>query len=69
MKAMGYEPTPLGVARFYEGVIEEFFLDSSDKTLAKEVSEFSQPKFSNLIMTDLQSKIHLVQEILGKSNH
>ena len=64
MKAMGYGTSPVEVARYSTGLIDEFFIDQTDSSFAKQVSQFAVPRLAPLIMQNLDAKIHLAQVVL-----
>jgi len=66
MQGLGYEVSPLGVARMYEGVVGTLVLDRSDEGHARAVEELGiNTAFADLFMPDLSSRIRLAREVLS----
>jgi LPPG:FO 2-phospho-L-lactate transferase len=66
LASLGHEPTALGVARGYAGLIDTFVLDMADKALAPAVEALGiQPLVTDTIMTDDASRARLAREVLA----
>ncbi|MFX0113814.1 MAG: 2-phospho-L-lactate transferase [Candidatus Hodarchaeota archaeon] len=64
MKAMGYGTTPVDVARCYQGLIDELYIDMTDGEFIEPVRRLTEPKIAPLIMRDMETKKRLAQAIL-----
>ncbi len=66
LEAMGYEPTPLGVAEYYEGVITDFIIDERDQEIAGEIESRVGVRVhtSNILIDDKESKRMLAEKII-----
>lgn len=64
MEAMGYETSPVEIARFYRGLIDELYIDSTDKAFIEPIQEFVEPKLAPIIMRDMDAKIQLAQAVI-----
>lgn len=66
MQGLGYEVSPLGVARMYRGVVGTLVLDRSDEGHARAVGEFGiNAAFTDLLMPDIPSRVRLAREVLS----
>ncbi len=65
MKAMGYETSSVGVAHYYEGLIDELFIDSIDTKHIESIREYTEPKIAQLLMRDMDAKKKLANAILS----
>jgi len=66
MQGLGYEVSPLGVARMYQGVVGTLVIDRGDEGHALAVQELGiNPAFADLLMPDLSSRIGLAREVLS----
>jgi LPPG:FO 2-phospho-L-lactate transferase len=66
LASLGHEPTALGVARGYAGLIDVFVLDTVDATLAPGVEALGiQPMVTDTIMTDDDSRARLASAVLA----
>lgn len=64
MEAMGYGTSPVEIARFYSGLVDELYIDSTDKAFMEPIKEFAEPKLASIIMRDTDAKIQLAQAII-----
>ena len=65
LASLGHEPTALGVARGYAGLIDTFVLDSVDEALAPDVEALGiRALVTDTIMTDDASRARLAREIV-----
>lgn len=66
LASLGHEPTALGVARGYAGLIDTFVLDTVDAALAPEVEALGlRVVVADTIMTDDASRARLAAETLA----
>jgi LPPG:FO 2-phospho-L-lactate transferase len=66
LASLGHEPTALGVARGYVGLIDIFVLDTVDAGLAPEVEALGlRTVVTDTIMTDDASRARLAREVLA----
>ncbi len=66
LASLGHEPTALGVARGYAGLIDAFVLDSVDAVLAPAVEALGiRAVVTDTIMTDDTSRARLAGEVLA----
>jgi len=62
MKAIGIEPTAVGVAEFYRDFLDVLILDKQDEHLAKKVESLGiEAVVTNTIMATLEDKIRLAK--------
>ena len=62
MKALGIEPTAVGVAQVYRDFLDTLILDKQDKSLAKKVEDLGiKAVITNTIMATLEDKIRLAR--------
>jgi len=62
MKALGIEPTAVGVAEFYRDFLDVLILDKQDELLAKRVERLGiKAVVANTIMATLEDKIRLAK--------
>jgi LPPG:FO 2-phospho-L-lactate transferase len=65
LASLGHEPTALGVARGYAGLIDTFVLDAVDAALAPEVEALGiRAVVADTIMTDDASRARLARIVL-----
>jgi LPPG:FO 2-phospho-L-lactate transferase len=64
MKAMGYGTSPVEIARFYRGLVDELYIDSTDTAFMEPIKEFAEPKLAPIIMRDLDAKVQLAQAVI-----
>jgi LPPG:FO 2-phospho-L-lactate transferase len=64
MEAMGYGTSPVEIARFYRGLVDELYIDSTDKAFMERIKEFAEPKLAPIIMRDTDAKVQLAQAVL-----
>jgi LPPG:FO 2-phospho-L-lactate transferase len=66
LASLGHEPTALGVARGYAGLIDTFVLDDVDAALAPEVEALDiNTLVTDTIMTDDASRARLARSLLS----
>jgi LPPG:FO 2-phospho-L-lactate transferase len=66
LASLGHEPTALGVARLYVGVVDGFVLDAVDAALAPAVEGLGlRTLVTDTVMTDDASRERLAREILA----
>lgn len=66
LASLGHEPTALGVARGYAGLIDTFVLDEVDAALAPAVEALGvRALVTDTIMTDDRSRARLAREVLA----
>ena len=66
LASLGHEPTALGVARGYAGLIDTFVLDEVDAALTPAVKALGiRPVVTDTIMTDDASRARLAREVLA----
>jgi LPPG:FO 2-phospho-L-lactate transferase len=66
LASLGHEPTALGVARGYSGLIDAFVLDTVDAELAPAVEDHGiRAVVTDTIMTDDASRARLAREVLA----
>ena len=69
LASLGHEPTALGVARGYAGLIDTFVLDDVDAALALDVEALGiNTLVTDTIMTDDASRARLAAEILSAAS-
>jgi len=65
MDDLGYEVSPLGVAKAYDGLLDSIVIDRSDEGLAKELKDTGIDVFiTDIAMKDLNKSISLGRNIL-----
>jgi LPPG:FO 2-phospho-L-lactate transferase len=65
LAAKGIDVSPLGVARFYEGLIDGILIDDEDRALAGSIRGLGvQVEVRNTIMGDRSDRIRLARELL-----
>ena len=65
MKALGYEASALGVARFYEGLVDCLVIDKADEGLKEEIEKLGvKVVVEDTLMTDLNAKEKLARAVL-----
>jgi LPPG:FO 2-phospho-L-lactate transferase len=65
LASLGHEPSALGVARGYAGLIDTFVLDAVDAVLAPAVEALGiRAVVTDTIMTDDASRARLASEVL-----
>jgi len=66
LASLGHEPTAVGVARGYAGLVDTFVLDTVDAALAPEVEALGlRIVVADTIMTDDESRARLARAVLG----
>jgi len=62
MKALGVEPTAVGVAQLYRDFLDTLILDKQDKPLAKKVEDLGiRAVVTNTIMRTIENKVRLAR--------
>ena len=65
MKAQGIEPSPLGVAKYYQPIVSTFILDESDRKYKKPIEDLDiEPIFANITMDTEEAKIALAKVVI-----
>lgn len=66
MRALGYEPSPIGLVEIYKEFLDGVIIDVVDKDLAKIIMDRYgvKVKVANIIMTTLKDKVKLAEEVL-----
>lgn len=66
MRALGYEPSPIGLVEIYKEFLDGVIIDVVDKDLAKIIMDRYEVKVkvANIIMTTLKDKVKLAEEVL-----
>jgi LPPG:FO 2-phospho-L-lactate transferase len=65
MRALGYDVSPVGVAEFYDGMIDCLLLDRADQALKAEVSSLGvKAVVDDILMPDVAAKIRLGESVL-----
>lgn len=66
MEGLGYEVTPVSVARIYSDFVSMFMLHEGDKTMVSEIEDLGMDVYlADLLMPDLSARIDLAREVLG----
>jgi LPPG:FO 2-phospho-L-lactate transferase len=66
LASLGHEPSAVGVARGYAGLVDTFVLDAVDAALAPEVEALGlRVVVADTIMTDDDSRARLARVVLG----
>ena len=66
LRSLGHEPSALGVARLYVGLVDGFVLDAQDAALAPAVEALGlRALVADTIMTDDASRERLAREVLA----
>jgi LPPG:FO 2-phospho-L-lactate transferase len=66
LASLGHEPTALGVARIYTGLVDTFVLDTVDAALAPEVDALGiRAIVADTIMSDDESRTRLARDVLA----
>lgn len=65
MRSLGYDVSPVGVAGFYDGLIDCLLLDRADQALKEEVSSLGiKAIVGNIMMPDVPAKVRLGEYVL-----
>ncbi len=65
LESLGYEVSPVGVARLYEGLLDGFVMDRLDEALASEVGSLGfEVLATNTVMQDQPDREALADEVL-----
>jgi LPPG:FO 2-phospho-L-lactate transferase len=65
LATLGHEPTALGVARIYAGIVDRFVLDTVDRELATEIETLGmRTRVTDTVMTDDAARARLAAEVL-----
>ena len=66
LAALGVEVSPLGVARWYAGLLDGLALDNADAALAREIAALGvQPLVTDILMRDAEDRERLAREVLA----
>jgi len=66
MPVFNLDASAMGVAEFYEGLIDHLFIHKDDEELADKIEGFGiMPAFSDIIMHDMVGSIRLAKEIFS----
>jgi len=66
MKACGYVPSSLGVARYYEDLLDRLFIAAEDQNVASSIQDLSiAPVCTEIRMTSAEDKRRLAAEVLA----
>ena len=66
LEAQGYAVSPVGIARWYDGLLDGLVLDQADADLAPEVAALgARPLVTQTIMRDTADREQLARETLG----
>lgn len=70
MRGLGYEVSPVGVARIYRGVVGTLALNNTDKGFGSVVDKFGMKAvFMDTLMPDRIARVRLARELLEISAH
>jgi LPPG:FO 2-phospho-L-lactate transferase len=65
LASLGHEPTALGVARLYDGLLDAFVLDAADADLESGVEALGvRPVVTDTVMTDDAARARLARRVL-----
>ena len=65
LAAKGIDVSPLGVARWYEGLLDGILIDDEDRELAGAIGDLGvQVEVANTIMGDRDDRIRLARELI-----
>ncbi|MDP9351647.1 MAG: 2-phospho-L-lactate transferase CofD family protein, partial [Chloroflexota bacterium] len=65
LESLGYEVSPVGVARLYKGLLDGFVMDGLDEALASEVGSLGlEVLVTNTVMQDQPDREALADEVL-----
>jgi LPPG:FO 2-phospho-L-lactate transferase len=65
LKSMGYEPSAVGVASLYAGLVDVFIHDTSDAAMGTEIEELGMQAVAlDTVMTDHAASERLAREVL-----
>ena len=66
MRALGYEPSPIGIVEIYKEFLDGIVIDVVDRSLAKVIMDKYKVKVkvANTIMVTLKDKVKLAEEVL-----
>lgn len=69
MKELNYDPSPLGLIKFYKGLCDIFILDPEDNKYKSDIiKEGIKPIFEPLELTTLDDKIRMAKKIISIIN-
>jgi LPPG:FO 2-phospho-L-lactate transferase len=69
MQGLGYEVSPLGVARIYRGVAGMLIMNNTDKKFGPSINEIDiKTVFMNTLMPDRESRVRLARELIAILN-
>ena len=67
MRGLGYEVTPVGVARIYRDVVSKLVIDISDERYVPAIEKLRvKPELAVLRMPDFPARVRLARELLQK---
>jgi LPPG:FO 2-phospho-L-lactate transferase len=67
LRGLGHEVSPVGVARFYRGLVDVFVLDERDAAMAPRVAELGmRPLVTDTLMTDVTRSRRLAAVVLAE---
>ncbi len=70
MKAVGVEPSALGVAEFYRDFLDTLIIDRVDRELATDIEAIGiKPIVTNTLMRTLADKVRLAKVTISEFNH
>jgi LPPG:FO 2-phospho-L-lactate transferase len=65
MRGLGYEVSPVGVARIYRGVVKALVLNNTDERFGQAIDELGvKAVFMNTFMPDHAARVRLARELL-----
>jgi len=65
-REMGWQPSPLAVARVYSGLLQGFVIDASDAKWAEEIRQLGIiPVMTDIVMRDVQDRVRLAQDVIA----
>jgi LPPG:FO 2-phospho-L-lactate transferase len=68
MRGLGYEVSPVGVARMYRGVVGTLVLNTTDERFASAIDELGiKAVFMDTFMPDHASRVRLARDLLAMS--
>jgi LPPG:FO 2-phospho-L-lactate transferase len=68
MRGLGYEVSPVGVARMYRGVVGTLVLNNTDERFGSAIDELGiKAVFMDTLMPDHAARVRLARELLAIS--
>jgi LPPG:FO 2-phospho-L-lactate transferase len=65
LASLGFEVSPVGVARYYQGIISDFVIDQEDEDLASEVEALGlRVTVTNTWMSSAERRAELARVVL-----